>query len=330
MKQMLSTLSSTEKVDLLNIGLMLVSCWVAFIMPFELFIFSYAVLGPLHYLTEISWLHDNKYYANKGYDAIVLSILAVVATTLGLAGLLGKANTDQMTAVIFYIIFFTALLFVVVKNNYYRIAGLMLIILTSRLGVKYGIFFAIFLPTLVHVFVFTAFFMLYGTIKSKSRIGIAALIILFICAWLLLNYYATAGAYQISDYARSNYGLFRAINITWLANITGVRATTPNFNWDKEVFESVNGILVMRFIAFAYTYHYLNWFSKTNIIKWNNIPHLRMIAIIAIWLLSLGLYWKDFRLGLYWLLLISNLHVLLELPLNFRSMLLLIGYKSSK
>jgi hypothetical protein len=26
---------------------------------------------------------------------------------------------------------------------------------------------------------------------------------------------------------------------------------------------------VQSFIAFAYTYHYLNWFSKTSIIKWN-------------------------------------------------------------
>lgn len=326
---MLSTLSSTEKVDLLNIALMLLSCGIAFMMPFELFLFSYAVFGPLHYLTEISWLHDNKYYANRSYDAIVLCVLAIIVTTFAIVGLLGKANTNQITGVMFYIIFFTALLFVVAKSNHYRILGLVLILLTSKLGDKYGLFFAIFLPTLVHVFIFTVFFMLYGTIKSKSRIGMAAIITLFICTWLLLNYYTTAENYQVSDYARKNYSLFKAINTTWLVNFTGVRPATPKFNWDKEIFESVNGILVMRFIAFAYTYHYLNWFSKTNIIKWNNVPRLRMVAIMAIWLLSMALYWKDFRLGLFWLLLISNLHVLLELPLNFRSMLLLVGYKSN-
>ena len=35
----------------------------------------------------------------------------------------------------------------------------------------------------------------------------------------------------------------------------------------REVYESGAGLAVMRLIAFAYTYHYLNWFSKTSVIK---------------------------------------------------------------
>ena len=38
----------TRQLNLLNIGLMIFSTVVAFILPFELFLFSYAVLGPLH------------------------------------------------------------------------------------------------------------------------------------------------------------------------------------------------------------------------------------------------------------------------------------------
>src|SRR5438105_15288845 len=53
---------TTDQVNYLNLGLMIVSCVLAYIIPFELFLFSYAVLGPLHYLTEISWLHDRKYF----------------------------------------------------------------------------------------------------------------------------------------------------------------------------------------------------------------------------------------------------------------------------
>ena len=56
------TLSAAERLDAINIGLMLLSCAVAVIIPLELFLFSYAILGPLHYLTEISWLHDRKYF----------------------------------------------------------------------------------------------------------------------------------------------------------------------------------------------------------------------------------------------------------------------------
>ena len=53
---------SVDQVNYLNIGLMIVSCVAAFLFPFELFLFSYAVLGPLHYLTEISWLHERNYF----------------------------------------------------------------------------------------------------------------------------------------------------------------------------------------------------------------------------------------------------------------------------
>ena len=51
-------ISNSDKINYLNIGLMMISVVVAFFVPFELFLFSYAVLGPAHYLTEISWLHE--------------------------------------------------------------------------------------------------------------------------------------------------------------------------------------------------------------------------------------------------------------------------------
>ncbi|MCC6181260.1 MAG: hypothetical protein IT237_05450 [Bacteroidia bacterium] len=46
-----------NQINYANIGLMIISAFLAFLLPFELFLFSYAVLGPLHYLTEIGWLH---------------------------------------------------------------------------------------------------------------------------------------------------------------------------------------------------------------------------------------------------------------------------------
>ena len=71
-------LSATERLDLLNIGLMGVACAVAFVVPFELFLFSYAILGPLHYLTEISWLHDQKYYLPDRRFALGLLLLTAL------------------------------------------------------------------------------------------------------------------------------------------------------------------------------------------------------------------------------------------------------------
>src|SRR5205814_7952864 len=76
---------TTNQVNYLNVGLMLVSCLLAFAFPFELFLVSYAVLGPLHYLTEISWLHDRKYFTeskNRKRNNARRGWLILVALTL--------------------------------------------------------------------------------------------------------------------------------------------------------------------------------------------------------------------------------------------------------
>ncbi|HWB64555.1 MAG TPA: hypothetical protein VG603_13660, partial [Chitinophagales bacterium] len=74
----------TRKIDIANIFLMLISCVLAFVLPFELFLFSYAVLGPLHYLTEITWLKKRDYFTNgkKDYIWLVLPCVALSFITL--------------------------------------------------------------------------------------------------------------------------------------------------------------------------------------------------------------------------------------------------------
>jgi hypothetical protein len=42
---------------------MVLTAVLAYFYPFETFLLAYAYLGPLHYLTEISWLHDRNYYS---------------------------------------------------------------------------------------------------------------------------------------------------------------------------------------------------------------------------------------------------------------------------
>ena len=74
---------------------------------------------------------------------------------------------------------------------------------------------------------------------------------------------------------------------------------------------------MMRFIAFAYTYHYLNWFSKTSIIRWHQVNRSRLIGIVALWLLAVGLYGFDYRVGFIALYTLSFMHVFLEFPLNW-------------
>ena len=77
----------------------------------------------------------------------------------------------------------------------------------------------------------------------------------------------------------------------------------------------------MRFIAFAYTYHYLNWFSKTSVIKWHEVPKLRLVFVLVAWLTAIVIYIYDYSLGFMVMYLLSFLHVLLEFPLNYKTVL---------
>ncbi|MBK7735618.1 MAG: hypothetical protein IPI36_10615 [Chitinophagaceae bacterium] len=69
---------NTKSINLLNAGLIILSLLLAYKIPFELFLFSYAVLGPLHYLTEINWLNERNYFVRKKKYVIVLMVLAAL------------------------------------------------------------------------------------------------------------------------------------------------------------------------------------------------------------------------------------------------------------
>jgi hypothetical protein len=73
--------AATDRLSWINSGLMVAACGVAFLAPFHLFLFAYAVLGPLHYITEISWLHDRSYFA-KRHSARRWWLILVAATMM--------------------------------------------------------------------------------------------------------------------------------------------------------------------------------------------------------------------------------------------------------
>ena len=67
-----------DKINYANIGLMLITAVLAYFFPFETFLLAYAYLGPLHYLTEISWLHDRNYFSKGKYDFLILLIVGIL------------------------------------------------------------------------------------------------------------------------------------------------------------------------------------------------------------------------------------------------------------
>ena len=191
-------------------------------------------------------------------------------------------------------------------------AAVLLLLLLGRTP-YYGLI-ALLLITIVHVFVFTAAFVLLGALKGRSRSGVLSLVVLVACAASFFVYVPPALPATVGDYVRHSYGAFQAVNASLirLFNLGSGRTLS-------EIYDSSAGLIVMRLIAFAYTYHYLNWFSKTSIIKWHEIPKTRTAAIVGGWLASLALYAYSYALGFIVLYVLSVVHVMLEFPLNHRT-----------
>ena len=316
-------LSLTEKVDVANIALMIISCIAAFIMPFEMFLLAYAILGPLHYLTEISWLHERNYFTKGKYDGWILVFIGLLVTVYFFNDLykIGIELPVTLNAQLSYIALFSALIFVLVRGTWARLVGIFLLIITAQLSEHFWLFFVVFLPTLVHVYLFTGLFMLFGAIKSKSKWGFISVGVLALCPILLLNLFPARTFVHVTPVGENIYKSFNLMSITVMNSLMGIPKQKSENDWMHILFNTQKGVLMARFIAFAYIYHYLNWFSKTEVIKWHKVPKLRLVGVVVIWGVSVALYAKNYVIGLQWLFFLSFLHVLLEFPLNWVSII---------
>ena len=68
-----------RRIDAIHLGLMLLALGISYLVPFELLLLSYVILGPAHYTTEISWLHDRKYFLP--HRALALALAAIAAAS---------------------------------------------------------------------------------------------------------------------------------------------------------------------------------------------------------------------------------------------------------
>ena len=398
-------LTKDSKINFLNIGLMLITAVFAFFLPFETFLLAYAFLGPLHYLTEISWLHDRQYFTKGKYDFVPLLLIGVALSYAAFAKDF-EFNIDFYKEFVALNLFdkllvlalFSSLLFAFVKNLVVKIIAILFIFIfisgwlapeNASENSKSTTIFALtsLVPTLIHVYLFTGLFMLFGALKSRSKTGllsVAAFIIIPI--YLVYGLPVTPKKNYISDYGKEAYYAdgdgffytnvsildhFRLMNEPNLTNkqyldsiinkdsktnqtpiaerqrITdslsdklnkafivpnpeseyymrpipaklAIPIESKDYYWNY-VFFSGFGIMLMRFIAFAYMYHYLNWFSKTEVIRWHKVPKIRFIAVLLLWLTACALYAYNYSLGLSFLFFLSFTHVLLEFPLNMVS-----------
>jgi hypothetical protein len=303
---------SVDQVNYLNVGLILLSCALAYVIPFELFLLAYAILGPAHYLTEISWLHTRGYFTRGKGDYLVLGALCVVLM-LVYYGALAEDRMGWGTTVMF-VAFSSAFAMAFSARPWVKAGVVACGFLVGRAVADLEtsqIVLLTFVPTIVHVYVFTAIFMLYGALKGRSRSGLLSIAVFAACTVAVFAYVPSGRDAPLAGYVEAAYQPFADVNVN-LADWLGTTALAGL----HDVFYSKTGVMLMRFIAFAYTYHYLNWFSKTSVIQWHKIPKPWAIANVVLWVASVGLYAYDYSAGLMVLVSLSFLHVLLEFPLN--------------
>jgi len=291
-------MNSSDRINYYNIAAMLAASCLAVLIPFELVLLSYAILGPGHYLTEISWLNGRQFFTPKKYDILIITGVAATAFLL----------RAPYAYVVFYL-FGLAFILLVTQSIAYRVLAFALVVAAGYFLLSGNILqtiFGLYVPTLIHVYFFTGAFMLFGALKDKSVSGYIAFIIFLACPVLLCVLF-TDLHYTASGWAITNYGDFGRLNSITLRN--------PRM----DVFNNPLSIILTRLIAFAYTYHYLNWFSKTRIINWHKMSIKRSVIIGIVWAASVALYFYNYRIGIKWLFMLSLAHVILEFPLNHRS-----------
>ena len=320
-------LVNTQKIDLLNIYLIVASLIIALVLPFKLFLFSYAILGPLHYLTEIVWLNEKKFFtpANRNW-AVTFVLLTILISIYPVAKFINLGVSESIQNVIqsienhrnvlILISFLFAGGLLSFKKRSYLTLTLFLAISISYLSFTFFpkalLFIGIFLPTLIHVYVFTLLFILYGALKAKSNTGIYLAILLFfvpfIISYIPIDFISHNSSSETMDaFVKSN-----------MAVVSSAVASILNKLQSGNLLSTFElGLRIQVFIAFAYTYHYLNWFSKTSVIGWRKaMSKSTTILILVLWISSVGLYLYDFQTGFIALFFLSFLHVLLEFPLN--------------
>ncbi|WP_299111643.1 hypothetical protein [uncultured Winogradskyella sp.] len=310
----------SETIDYINIGLLIVSFVAAIYLPFELFLFSYAFLGPLHYLTEINWLDDKKYFIRS--QSKIYKIFIVLASIIAVYPLLKYIDDDffsfmssQKHIILVSGFLFSISLILFSKSKQLIIAFIisaLLSVLCLLFLPKIIMVLGVFLPTLIHVYIFTLLFMIYGQLKHFTKAGIVSIILLVLVPIALFFIDMVPNSYEASEFALQTF-----IGSGFLSINTIVADFFADINTDTINLMSPIILKVQVFIAFAYTYHYLNWFSKTSIIGWkSSLSSKRTKYIILVWLGSVCIYLYNYITGLTVLFFLSLLHVVLEFPLN--------------
>lgn len=281
--------------DAIHLGLMLLAFAASYLVPFELLLLAYVVLGPAHYFTEISWLHDRSYYLPHRGIAAVLAIIAVIAALIDNASWFGLAMWGALVVCAMLAATTSA-----IESMLLFMVAIVLSAIMYSSGSSLAVI-GILIPTLIHVSLFTLVFMVLGAHRSGSRVQ-AALVVVYLLAVATILLLPPTAEIRISSFARVGQDYFGNVGPA-LGRLFGVSGLVLDTR-------------LTSLLAFVYTYHYLNWFIKADVIRWTEVPRARLAAMAAASAASTALYFYDYAFGFTFLLALSLIHILLEFPLD--------------
>lgn len=328
----------TARLDAINIGLILLSLLMAILLPFELFLWAYAILGPLHYITEINWLEKKKFFVLKPIYIWLLVIMTLLVAAPHIMNLFTYINEGgeswlhelqwflygSTAAFIFLSVALAVTLTLTKKWWIVLLSGATALYLGYMLNSSsfFVALFGAFLSSIVHVYIFTILFMLYGVVQKTNPLGITSVVLMLLVPLIIIFLPVQPESYHP---AKETVETIDAVGFGYLKNyLVYVLGWSDSAEYVTEL--TVVGIKAQIFIAFAYVYHYLNWFSKTTVIGWHKvISKQKLVLLSVLWVASVGLYLYDYVFGFIVLVLLSFLHVLLELPLNWISIRTVVG-----
>jgi hypothetical protein len=287
--------AAMRTTDAVHLGLMLLAAGATYLIPFELLLLSYVVLGPAHYFTEISWLHDRKYFLPHRGIALGLAFLALVAALVDHASWFGFVMWAAFVVCALFAATTTA-----AQASVLMMVAIALTVLMYTSGVSLAVL-GVLLPTVIHVSLFTLIFMALGALRSGSKAQ-ALLIVMYLAVLALILVAPPSAATMIPAFAQAGQDYFANVGPA-LGRVLGI----PDLRLDTRL---------TSLLAFIYTYHYLNWFIKADVIRWADVPRSRLVLVSAASAASTALYFYHPAIGFGVLLALSLLHVVLEFPLN--------------
>ncbi len=282
-------------MDAAHLGLMLSALALTYLVPFELLLLAYVVLGPAHYATEISWLHDRKYFLPQRGVALGLAAVAVAAAIIDNATWFGFVMWTAFVVCVLMAAATTAM-----QTMLLFIGALGLTALMLSQGASLAVL-GILLPTLIHVSLFTLVFMVLGAYRSGQKVQ-WVLIGIYLAAIALILAMPPTAATLVPSFAKAANDYFANVAPA-LGRLFGI----PGLSLDNRL---------VALLAFVYTYHYLNWFIKAEVIRWNQMSASRLAIVVSASAASTALYFYDYAFGFTVLLALSLVHIVLEFPLN--------------